>query len=79
MVERRKAYSYVTGGIFGLLTALFTGFVWTAQFISYWGLEMLTIPIVSYLVVLVFGLVMIAGVIAGFPIMYGRKLGLQSG
>ena len=47
VVERGNSYTYLLGGIFGLLTSLFTGLLWTVRFVSFWGFEMLNVPIIS--------------------------------
>lgn len=72
-VERRGAYSYPAGGLVGFLTALLTGLVWTARFVSAWGVEMVAIPIVAFLVVFVLGVVGVAGGLTGLPLMYARR------
>lgn len=73
IVERRHAYSYFSGVVFGLVTALFTGVFWTVRFVDFWGLDMLMVPAVSYIVLFVLGIVMVVGAIVGLPIMYGRQ------
>jgi hypothetical protein len=72
-VERRQSYSYLVGGAFGLVTALFTGLLWTAQFIRFWGVEMAEIPIIGLLILLVLGLTAIAGIVVALPLMYARR------
>lgn len=72
-VERRQSYSYLVGGAFGLVTALLTGLLWTAQFIRFWGVEMAEIPIIGFLILLVLGLTAIAGVAVALPLMYARR------
>lgn len=73
IVERRDSYAYRHGGAFGVVTALLTGLLWTVQFVRVWGLEMLVIPIGSFLVLLVLGFALIAGLLAGLPLMYARR------
>lgn len=73
VVERPGSYTYRLGGFFGLATALLTGLLWTIRFVGIWGFEMLSIPIVSLLVVFVFGVVVIAGSLSGLPLMYARR------
>lgn len=73
VVERQGAFSYRLAGACGLVTALLTGLLWTARFVTVWGVEMLVIPIVSLLVLLVLGLAVIAGVLTGLPLMYARR------
>lgn len=72
-VERRDSYTYLFGGIFGLLTALLTGVLWTVRFVSSWGFEMLVVPVVSFLVVFVLGVAVVAGIFTGLPLMYARR------
>lgn len=82
VVERRGSYSYLLGGAFGLVTALLTGLLWTVRFASSWGIEMLEVEIISFLVVFVLGLVVITGALTGLPLMYARRRldrGLSSG
>lgn len=73
IVERRKAYTYRLAGVFGLVTALLTGTLWTARFVSYWGFEMLGIPVVAFLAVFVLGVAGLAGVLSSLPLMYARR------
>jgi hypothetical protein len=73
LVERRGAVTYVRGAAFGLFTALLTGGVWTARFVSVWSAEMLTAGPVPLLVGFVFGAVGVAGVLVGLPITYVRR------
>mgnify|MGYP000031598310 CR=1 FL=1 len=73
LVERRGAVTYLRGAAFGLLTALVTGLVWTARFVSVWSTEMLAADPVRLLVGLVFGAVAVAGVLVGLPITYVRR------
>lgn len=73
IVERRESYTYRLGALFGLSTALFTGLLWTARFVSVWGIEMVVIPIITFLVVYVLGLAVIAGIVTGLPMMYARR------
>ena len=72
-IERRNSYSYLIGGVFGLVTALFTGLLWTAQFVRFWGVEMADVPVVGFLIVFVLGLTAIAGVVVSLPLMYARR------
>jgi hypothetical protein len=72
-VERRGSYTYLLAGAFGLLTALFTGLLWTAQFVRVWGVEMVTVPIVAFFVLFVLGFASVAGLLAGVPLMYARR------
>lgn len=74
VIEDRGSYSYVSGALFGLLTALGTGCFWVLQFVSVWSTDMLVVPIVSYITALVLGIVMAAGILAGLPFMYGRRV-----
>ncbi len=73
IVERRDSYSYLYGGLVGLLTALLTGLLWTARFIAIWGMEMITLPMVALIVLYVLGFVVIAGTLTGLPLMYARR------
>lgn len=73
VIERRDSYTYLLGGIFGLVTALLTGVLWTARFVRFWGFEMLTVDGVSLLVVLVLGLAIVTGFLTGLPLMYARR------
>lgn len=73
VVERRDAYTYLFGAVAGLLTAVLTGLLWTAQFVGVWGVEMLMTPMVSVLVLFVFGITVLAGALTGVPLMYARR------
>jgi len=73
LVERRGTVTYLRGAAFGLLTALATGLVWTARFVSVWSAEMLAAGPVRLLVGFVFGAVAVAGVLVGLPITYVRR------
>lgn len=73
LVERRAAYTYLIGGVFGLVTASATGLLWTARFVDVWGVEMAAIDIVAYLIALVVGVAVVGGVLAGLPMMYARR------
>lgn len=73
VVEHRESDSYLLGGLFGLVTALLTSILWIVRFVSVWGVEMLTVDIVPVLVGLVLGAAIIAGVLAGLPLMYARR------
>jgi len=73
LVERRGSYTYPRGVAFGVLTALGTGLVWMARFVSVWGPEMVAVPMVGVLVLLVVGLVVVAGAVTGLPLMYARR------
>ena len=73
IVERRHSYTYRHGGAFGLVTALCTGLMWTAEFIRIWGVEMAVVPMVGALIGLVFGLTAFAGVLTALPLMYARR------
>lgn len=73
VVERRDSYTYLLGSAFGLITALFTGLLWTVRFILVWGFEMAAIPITAFLIVFVLGFAAIAGVLAAIPLMYVRR------
>ena len=64
LVERRA---------FGLLTALVTGLVWTARFVSVWSPELLAAEPVRLLVGFVFAAVAVASVLVGLPITYVRR------
>ena len=73
LVERRGTVTYLRGAAFGLLTALVTGIVWTARFVSVWSPEMLAADPVRLLVGFVFAAVAAAGVVVGLPITYVRR------
>lgn len=73
LVERRTAYTYPIGGLFGLVTASTTGLLWTARFVDVWGVEMATVDVVAYLVAFVVGVAVGGGVLAGLPMMYARR------
>lgn len=73
IVERRASYKYRFGAVFGLVTALLTGMVWTGRFIDFWGVEMVVIPIIAFLVFYVLGLAVVAGVLTALPLMYARR------
>lgn len=71
LVERRASYTYLVGGAAGLLTALLTGVVWVARFVSGWGVEMGLA--VGVLIGFVLGVAVTGGVLAGLPLMYARR------
>lgn len=73
IVERPGSRAYLVGGIYGALTALLTGAFWTVGFVSVWGSEMLTAGPVAYLVGFVLAVVLVAGTLAGLPMMYARR------
>ena len=73
LVERRGTVTYLRGAAFGLLTALITGLVWTARFVSVWSPEMLAADPVRLLVGFVFAAVAVAGILVGLPITYVRR------
>ena len=73
LVERRETATYPRGAAFGLLTALLTGGVWTARFVSVWSVEMLTAGPVPLLVGFVLGAVGVAGVLVGLPFTFVRR------
>ncbi|WP_423996764.1 hypothetical protein [Halorubrum trapanicum] len=73
LVERRGTVTYLRGAGFGLLTALVTGVLWTARFVSVWSPEMLAADPVRLLVGFVFAAVAVAGVVVGLPITYVRR------
>jgi hypothetical protein len=72
-IERRNSQSYLLCGAFGLATAVFTGLLWTAQFVRFWGVEMAEVPAVGFLIALVLGITAIAGVVLALPLMYARR------
>ena len=73
LVERRGTVTYLRGAAFGLLTALVTGILWTARFVSVWSPEMLAADPVRLLVGFVFAAVAVAGAVVGLPITYVRR------
>ncbi|RLM72599.1 hypothetical protein [Halorubrum sp. Atlit-26R] len=73
LVERRGTVTYLRGAAFGLLTALVTGILWTARFVSVWSPEMLAAGPVRLLVGFVFAAVAVAGAVVGLPITYVRR------
>jgi uncharacterized protein YacL len=73
VIERRDSYTYLLAGAFGLITALLTGLLWTAQFIRFWGFEMAEIPIIAFFIVFVLGVTAIAGILTAIPLMYARR------
>lgn len=73
VVERGGAHSYRHGAIVGVATALLTGLVWTTLFVAVWGVEMVTVPIVAFLVVFVLGIAVVVGGLAGLPLMYACR------
>jgi hypothetical protein len=73
VVERRDTDLYRYGAIVGVATALLTGTVWTTVFVVVWGVEMVSVPIVGYLVVLVVGIAVLVGGLAGLLPMYARR------
>lgn len=73
LVERRGGYSYPLGAAFGLLTALLTGLLWTAWFVTVWGVEMLVIREVAIIAAFVIGFGVVVGGISGISLMYARR------
>jgi hypothetical protein len=73
LVERRRAYGYRWGGLFGLVAAVLTGLLWTARFVSVWGFEMIALSMVAILAALVLGIVALAGLLTGLVFMAGRR------
>ncbi|WP_435073113.1 hypothetical protein [Halorubrum sp. HHNYT27] len=73
LIERPGTVTYARGVAFGLLTALLTGVVWTARFVSVWSVEMLTAGPVPLLVGFVLGAAGVAGGLVGLPITYARR------
>lgn len=73
LVEHRDSRAYLVGGGYGALTALLTWLFWTVRFVTVWGREMLTAAIVPYLVGLVLTIALVAGGLAGLPMMYARR------
>lgn len=73
LVERRGSYGYGFGALFGLVTALVVGLLWTVRFVDVWGVEMLVVTMVAALAALVVGLAAVAGVVVGLPLMYVRR------
>lgn len=73
LVERRASYRYGSGALFGLITALVVGLLWTVRFVTVWGVEMLAAPMVATLAAIVVGFVAVAGVVVGLPLMYVRR------
>lgn len=73
IVERRGNVSYLAGALFGVVTALLVGLLWTARFVSVWGVEMLAVPMVASLVAFVLGFVAVAGGLVGLPLLYARQ------
>ena len=73
LVERRGTVTYLRGAAFGLFTALVTGALWTARFVSVWSPEMLAADPVRLLVGFVFAVVAVAGAVVGLPLTYVRR------
>lgn len=73
VIEWHGTYTYRRGSAFGLVTALFSGLLWTVQFIRSWGFEMAEIPIIAFIIVFVLGFAAIAGVLTAIPLMYARR------
>lgn len=73
LVERRRAYAYRWGGLFGLVIAVMTGLLWTVRFVSVWGLEMIGVTPVLILAAVVLGIVALAGLLTGIVFMACRR------
>ena len=73
LIERHQSYTYLRGGVFGSLSALVTGLLWTLQFVSVWGLKMLTADTVPLVVGVVLGVVTVGGILTGLPFMFARR------
>jgi hypothetical protein len=73
IVERRASYTYRLGAVFGGVTALLTGLLWTGRFILVWSVEMAAVPVITYLIAFVVGVTAVAGVLTSIPLMYVRR------
>lgn len=73
IVERRGSRAYLVGGTYGALTALLTWACWTVGFVSVWSRKLLTAGPVPSLVGFVLAFVLVAGTLAGLPLMYARR------
>ena len=72
VIERHDSHTYRRGIVFGLLTALLTGVLWTGYFITIWGFEMAEVPIIAFFIGLVLAFAALAGVLSAIPLMYAR-------
>jgi len=72
LVERRAAYSYLFGALFGLVTAVVTVLGWTLAVSVVWGPRTV---LLAGVVVIGFVLAITApfGAVAGLPMMYARR------
>lgn len=73
LIERRNAYTYGYGAMFGLVTAFVTGIIWTLRFVNVWGIETLTADVVPYLVGFVLGVATLTGILTGVLLMGARR------
>lgn len=73
LVERRGRYAYRVGAAVGVVTAGLTAVVWTARFVSVWGVELLRVEAVALLAGVVVGVAVVAGALVGLPLMYARR------
>lgn len=73
VVERREAYTYLFGGLVGLVTVLATVLFWMVVIAVVWGLWSLQIAGTGLVILFVLAVATPVGVVAGMPIMYARR------
>jgi hypothetical protein len=70
-VERRQAYTYPFGALFGAVTALLTVLFWLVIFTLVWGVSLVRTG--GILIAFVLVVVVPAGLATGLPLMYARQ------
>jgi hypothetical protein len=70
-VERRSAYTYPFGALFGAATALLTMLFWLLVFALVWGVPLVRTG--GVLIAFVLAVVVPAGLVSGVPMMYARQ------
>lgn len=71
VVERRGAYSYVRGAVFGGITALATVFAWILAFLETWGFDLVATG--WFVIAWVLAMTVMGGLVGGLPLMYARR------
>lgn len=71
VVERRDGYTYLHGGVFGLLTASSNVVFWLLVYSAIWGVSVVVAG--GILVVFVLVVVLPTGFLVGLPLMFARR------
>jgi hypothetical protein len=73
VVERRETYTYLFGGIVGLLTALATVLLWTLVLAIVWGPKVLGVGGVLLVISATLAVSLPVAFVLGLPLMYARR------